>query len=104
MNKYGNKTHIMETVGRTWNEILPLYEKLHAVVRFNLQNVYGDRLVKSDGAIPAHLGRISDYNNYLTPSTLTIIMIIIIMIIIILIFFKILQSVGFIQSVVEGSV
>lgn len=55
LNKYGNKTHIMETVGRTWNEILPLYEKLHAVVRFNLQNVYGDRLVKSDGAIPAHL-------------------------------------------------
>ena len=46
----------METVEKTWKEILPLYEKLHTVVRHGLQRIYGTTLIKSDGAIPAHLG------------------------------------------------
>ena len=50
---YGDS--IIKSVERTWQEIKPLYQKLHAVARFEIQNIFGEKLVKSDGAIPAHL-------------------------------------------------
>ncbi|KAI1294830.1 Angiotensin-converting enzyme [Halotydeus destructor] len=37
-----------------WNEVKPLYLKLHAYVRKRLRQVYGDRM-PTDGTLPAHL-------------------------------------------------
>lgn len=37
------------------NETLPLYQKVHAYVRFHLQNKYGPEVMPKDGTIPAHL-------------------------------------------------
>jgi peptidyl-dipeptidase A len=36
-------------------QLKPLYEQLHAYVRFKLQEKYGDRIVSSKGPIPMHL-------------------------------------------------
>ena len=40
---------------RTWKELRPLYEELHAYVRFKLIQKYGAAAQRSDGMIPAHL-------------------------------------------------
>jgi len=40
---------------RLWDQVQPLYEALHCHVRARLQEKYGTSLVKSGGAIPAHL-------------------------------------------------
>ena len=55
LSAYGNKTHILETIQRTWRKISPLYDKIHAVARHKLQEFYGKSLVTSLGAIPAHI-------------------------------------------------
>ncbi len=39
---------------RLWEQVRPLYLKLHAYVRFRLREKYGD-IVPADGPIPAHL-------------------------------------------------
>ncbi len=41
-------------VDRLWNQVRPLYLKLHAYVRMKLHEKYGD-IVPSNGPIPAHL-------------------------------------------------
>jgi peptidyl-dipeptidase A len=41
-------------VDRLWDQVRPLYLKLHAYVRMKLREKYGD-LVPANGAIPAHL-------------------------------------------------
>ena len=46
---------IIESIDRTWAEVKPLYQKLHAVARFKIDQIFGKKLVKPDGAIPAHL-------------------------------------------------
>ncbi|KAF6209876.1 hypothetical protein GE061_015629 [Apolygus lucorum] len=38
-----------------WEEIKPLYEQLHAYVRFKLHEYYGPHVLHRDGPIPAHL-------------------------------------------------
>jgi len=40
---------------RTWQQLRPLYEELHAYVRFKLNQKYGAPAGRPDGMIPAHL-------------------------------------------------
>jgi len=40
---------------RTWQQLRPLYEELHAYVRFKLIQKYGTAAKRPDGMIPAHL-------------------------------------------------
>ena len=40
---------------RTWQQLQPLYEELHAYVRFKLIQKYGAAADRTDGMIPAHL-------------------------------------------------
>jgi peptidyl-dipeptidase A len=42
-------------VDRLYKEVKPLYDQLHCYVRAELAETYGDKHVKSDGTIPAHL-------------------------------------------------
>jgi len=39
----------------TWQGLKPLYEQLHAYVRNKLSNFYGEKVVKKEGPIPAHI-------------------------------------------------
>ncbi|XP_076312422.1 angiotensin-converting enzyme-like [Tachypleus tridentatus] len=43
-----------DDVENLWNELRPLYQKIHAYVRMKLRETYGDKMPK-DGTIPAHL-------------------------------------------------
>jgi len=45
----------MQEMEETWQGLKPLYQQLHAYVRSKLNKVYGDKVVKKDGTIPAHL-------------------------------------------------
>ncbi len=40
---------------RLWEQVKPLYDSLHAYVRFRLRETYGPEIVPADGPIPAHL-------------------------------------------------
>lgn len=42
-------------VDRLWDQVRPLYEKLHAFVRWKLREKYGAAVVPEKGPIPAHL-------------------------------------------------
>ena len=42
-------------VDRVWEEVKPLYDALHCHVRGELNEFYGDEVVKNDGMIPAHI-------------------------------------------------
>lgn len=42
-------------VNRLWEQVKPLYESLHAYVRWRLAEKYGSQVVPPDGMIPAHL-------------------------------------------------
>ena len=44
-----------EELERTWKQLRPLYEELHAYVRFKLIQRYGGAALRADGMIPAHL-------------------------------------------------
>lgn len=44
-----------EQIESLWQQIKPLYNQLHAYVRRQLYNKYGDKVVNKDGPIPAHL-------------------------------------------------
>ncbi len=40
---------------RLWQQVKPLYDKLHCYARKRLRKAYGDKLVPAKGPIPAHL-------------------------------------------------
>ncbi|KAL1419945.1 hypothetical protein MTO96_024831 [Rhipicephalus appendiculatus] len=46
--------NMTDIVDKLWEELSPLYKKLHAYVRMKLRDIYPGRLPE-DGTIPAHL-------------------------------------------------
>lgn len=51
---YESETFLRE-IQSTWDGLKPLYEQLHAYVRFKLHNFYGCDIVPKSGPIPAHV-------------------------------------------------
>lgn len=47
--------HFSAELERTWSQLEPLYQELHAYVRFKLIQKYGAAADRPDGMIPAHL-------------------------------------------------
>ena len=46
----------LEDADRLWNQMKPLYQELHAYIRFKLNELYGDKVMPNlNGPIPAHL-------------------------------------------------
>ena len=45
----------LSDVDRVWEEVKPLYDALHCHVRGELNEFYGDEVLKNDGMIPAHI-------------------------------------------------
>ncbi|NXE45892.1 ACE2 enzyme, partial [Casuarius casuarius] len=50
-----SRDQLIEDVEKTFEQIKPLYEQLHAYVRHRLEQLYGPELISSTGCIPAHL-------------------------------------------------
>lgn len=50
-----SRDQLIEDVEKTFEQIKPLYEQLHAYVRHRLEQVYGPELISSTGCLPAHL-------------------------------------------------
>ncbi|XP_027757151.1 angiotensin-converting enzyme 2 [Empidonax traillii] len=50
-----SRDQLIEDVEKTFEQIKPLYEQLHAYVRHHLERVYGPELISSTGCLPAHL-------------------------------------------------
>ncbi|KFV78381.1 Angiotensin-converting enzyme 2 [Struthio camelus australis] len=50
-----SRDQLIEDVEKTFEQIKPLYEQLHAYVRYRLEQVYGPELISSTGCLPAHL-------------------------------------------------
>ncbi|NXF93071.1 ACE2 enzyme, partial [Eubucco bourcierii] len=50
-----SRDQLIEDVERTFEQIKPLYQQLHAYVRHKLEQIYGPDLISSTGCIPAHL-------------------------------------------------
>ncbi|EEC18043.1 angiotensin-converting enzyme, putative [Ixodes scapularis] len=46
--------NISDVIDTVWEEVAPLYKKLHAFVRMKLKSIYKEKL-PTDGTIPAHL-------------------------------------------------
>ncbi|XP_078487135.1 angiotensin-converting enzyme-like [Ciona intestinalis] len=46
---------IEEQLEKVWQEMLPLYQELHAYTRRKLYNYYGSEVINLNGPIPAHL-------------------------------------------------
>lgn len=44
-----------QEVERLWEQVRPMYDELHCLVRAELNQKYGDAVVPKDGLIPAHL-------------------------------------------------
>jgi peptidyl-dipeptidase A len=53
-DRYEDKK-LVEIVDNLWSEVEPLYDELHKYVRYQLIDIYGDKIDKSDPLIPAHL-------------------------------------------------
>ena len=53
-SSYDSDTFIQE-MEETWQGLKPLYEELHAYVRYHLNKKYGDEHVDPKGPLPAHL-------------------------------------------------
>ena len=53
-NAYESDTFVQE-MDRTWQGLKPLYEQLHAYVRYHLHKKYGNSVVDPEGPIPAHI-------------------------------------------------
>lgn len=51
---YGG-TSLMASVERSWGKVKPLYTKLHSVVRWKLNQIFGSDLVDLKSPLPAHL-------------------------------------------------
>ncbi|XP_058124051.1 angiotensin-converting enzyme-like [Anopheles coustani] len=54
LSEYEDNT-IEQQVDEIMNQIRPLYEQLHAYVRYKLGQMYGDKVVSPTGPIPMHL-------------------------------------------------
>ncbi|XP_060091098.1 angiotensin-converting enzyme 2 [Heteronotia binoei] len=52
--RYSREQLIID-VEKTFEQIKPLYDQLHAYVRSNLQKIYGSHRIDSNGCLPAHL-------------------------------------------------
>lgn len=50
-----SRDQLIEDVEKTFEQIKPLYEQLHAYVRHKLGQQYGPELISSTGGLPAHL-------------------------------------------------
>ncbi|XP_071425637.1 angiotensin-converting enzyme 2 isoform X1 [Pithys albifrons albifrons] len=50
-----SRDQLIEDVEKTFEQIKPLYQQLHAYVRHHLERVYGPKLISSTGCLPAHL-------------------------------------------------
>ncbi|NWX76025.1 ACE2 enzyme, partial [Alca torda] len=50
-----SRDQLIEDVEKTFEQIKPLYEQLHAYVRHRLEQVYGPEFISSTGCLPAHL-------------------------------------------------
>ncbi|NXC15860.1 ACE2 enzyme, partial [Corythaeola cristata] len=50
-----SRDQLVEDVEKTFEQIKPLYQQLHAYVRYRLEQVYGSELISSTGCLPAHL-------------------------------------------------
>ena len=51
---YESDTFVQE-MDQTWQGLKPLYEQLHAYVRYHLHKKYGNSVVDPEGPIPAHI-------------------------------------------------
>ncbi|KFR15510.1 Angiotensin-converting enzyme 2 [Opisthocomus hoazin] len=50
-----SRDQVIEDVEKTFEQIKPLYQQLHAYVRHRLEQVYGPELISDTGCLPAHL-------------------------------------------------
>ncbi|NWH45817.1 ACE2 enzyme, partial [Fregata magnificens] len=50
-----SRDQLVKDVEKTFEQIKPLYQQLHAYVRHRLEHVYGPELISSTGCLPAHL-------------------------------------------------
>ncbi|NXN71382.1 ACE2 enzyme, partial [Himantopus himantopus] len=50
-----SRDQLIEDVEKTFEQIKPLYQQLHAYVRHRLEKFYGPELISSTGCLPAHL-------------------------------------------------
>ncbi|NXE27194.1 ACE2 enzyme, partial [Ardeotis kori] len=50
-----SRDQLVEDVEKTFEQIKPLYQQLHAYVRHRLEQVYGPKFISSTGCLPAHL-------------------------------------------------
>ncbi|XP_010136813.1 PREDICTED: angiotensin-converting enzyme 2 [Buceros rhinoceros silvestris] len=50
-----SRNQLVEDVEKTFEQIKPLYQQLHAYVRHRLEQAYGSNLISSTGCLPAHL-------------------------------------------------
>ncbi|XP_052530293.1 angiotensin-converting enzyme 2 isoform X1 [Tympanuchus pallidicinctus] len=50
-----SRDQLVQDVEKTFEQIKPLYQQLHAYVRHRLQQVYGSELINPTGCLPAHL-------------------------------------------------
>jgi peptidyl-dipeptidase A len=46
---------LIEKVDALWDEVRPLYDELHKYVRYQMKNLYGEKMDMKSGLIPAHL-------------------------------------------------
>lgn len=46
---------LIENVDKLWSQVEPLYKELHTYVRYQLLDMYGDKMDKKSRSIPAHL-------------------------------------------------
>lgn len=46
---------LIEKVDKLWDEVQPLFNELHKYVRYQLNDLYGDKMDKKSEFIPAHL-------------------------------------------------
>lgn len=46
---------LIEKVDKIWDEVKPLYDELHKYVRYQLRDLYGNKIDKKNENIPAHL-------------------------------------------------
>lgn len=46
---------LIEKVDKLWDEVKPLYDELHKYVRYQLRELYGDKIERKSEFLPAHL-------------------------------------------------
>lgn len=53
-NKYEDAA-LIDKVDKLWEQVTPLYNELHKYVRYQLRDLYGNKIDKTSDLIPAHL-------------------------------------------------